>query len=69
MADSGKVIHRNFCGDCGSALFSVPDLFPGAVFVKVGCLDRASEIKPVAEICESFLPAGRGRELMRRFRC
>lgn len=33
--DSGSAIHRYFCGSCGSALFSYPDLFPGAAFVKV----------------------------------
>ena len=35
--DSGSVIHRYFCGACGSALFSYPDLFPGAAFIKVRC--------------------------------
>ncbi|KAL8291613.1 hypothetical protein RQP46_001871 [Phenoliferia psychrophenolica] len=48
--DSGSAIHRYFCGACGSALFSYPDLFPGAAFVKIGILDRAAEIKPKAEI-------------------
>ncbi|KAK4701662.1 hypothetical protein P7C70_g4566, partial [Phenoliferia sp. Uapishka_3] len=48
--DSGSAIYRHFCGNCGSALFSFPDLFPGAAFVKIGALDRAAEIKPKAEI-------------------
>ncbi|KAM0750046.1 hypothetical protein T439DRAFT_326918 [Meredithblackwellia eburnea MCA 4105] len=48
--DSGKAIHRYFCGNCGSALYSIPELIPGAIFVKVGALDRAGEIVPKAQI-------------------
>ncbi|CAK9782643.1 hypothetical protein CC85DRAFT_300870 [Cutaneotrichosporon oleaginosum] len=48
--DSGKAINRNFCGDCGSALFSDPDAMPGVRFLKVGALDDASAIKIVGEI-------------------
>ncbi|KAI5477393.1 hypothetical protein MNV49_006382 [Pseudohyphozyma bogoriensis] len=49
-ADSGNAIHRNFCGACGTALFSIPDGMPGTIFVKVGALDKAADIKPHTEI-------------------
>ncbi|KAI5481010.1 hypothetical protein MNV49_006196 [Pseudohyphozyma bogoriensis] len=58
-ADSGKVIRRHFCGTCGTALFSVPESMPGVIFVKVGALDNAPDIKLAAEICwlvDSQLP-------------
>ncbi|ORY54872.1 Mss4-like protein [Leucosporidium creatinivorum] len=58
MTDSGQAIHRAFCGTCGSALYSTPDSMPGKVFVKVGSLENASEIKPSAEIyIESVIPS------------
>lgn len=47
---SGNVINRNFCGDCGSALFSDPVAFPGVRFLKLGALDDPKDIKLVAEI-------------------
>ena len=31
-------------------MFSVPEMMPGAVFVKVGCLDDASKIPLAAQI-------------------
>ncbi|GMK57936.1 hypothetical protein CspeluHIS016_0407700 [Cutaneotrichosporon spelunceum] len=48
--DSGNAILRNFCGDCGSAVFSDPDAMPGTRFLKVGVLDDPSAIKLVGEI-------------------
>ncbi|BEJ12994.1 hypothetical protein CspHIS471_0301680 [Cutaneotrichosporon sp. HIS471] len=48
--DSGKTINRNFCGDCGSALFSDPDAMPGTRFLKVGTLADPSAIKLAGEI-------------------
>lgn len=32
---SGKPMKRNFCGECGSALYSAPDSMPGVAFIKV----------------------------------
>lgn len=49
-ADCGKPIDRYFCGKCGSALYSIPTSMAGVVFVKVGPLDQAKDIKPIAEI-------------------
>ncbi|KAH7323029.1 DUF636 domain protein [Stachybotrys elegans] len=35
---SGGNVLRNFCGDCGSSLWSDADLFPGIYLVKAGTL-------------------------------
>lgn len=55
--DSGKGIKRNFCGNCGSALFSDPDGMPGVRFLKVGSLNDPKGIKLAGEIyLEDALP-------------
>ncbi|MEM6682041.1 MAG: GFA family protein [Pseudomonadota bacterium] len=53
-ADSGKPVFRQFCGNCGSPLFSlVPDA-PDLMFVKAGTLDDTSMLKPQAHYwCDS----------------
>lgn len=50
--DSGKPINRNFCGTCGSCMFSDPECEPGTRFLKVGTLDDkdAKNIKLAGEI-------------------
>ncbi|KAK9894464.1 hypothetical protein P389DRAFT_197757 [Cystobasidium minutum MCA 4210] len=56
-ADSNKAIHRYFCGNCGSALWSDPESMPGVRFLKLGPLDNAKDFKLGAEIyVESALP-------------
>jgi hypothetical protein len=49
-ADSGNKVTREFCGDCGSALFLISDGYPGYVCIKAGSLDDASELKPEMHI-------------------
>ena len=41
-ADSGNLLHRYFCADCGSSLMSQREKVPGIVVLKVGTLDDAS---------------------------
>lgn len=41
--DSGNAVERNFCGNCGSSLWSVPRGIPGVVFVKVSADDVQRE--------------------------
>jgi hypothetical protein len=56
--DSGKVIHRSFCGKCGSALYSHPDMIPDAVFIKVRIsspLFNPSAVQPGRALRASFL--------------
>jgi hypothetical protein len=43
---SGGRALRQFCGDCGSPLFTVADHAPGFVFVKAGAFDDASWLAP-----------------------
>ncbi len=44
--DSGATVKRQFCGDCGSPLFSIVEHPPGLIFVKAGTLDDPSGLKP-----------------------
>ena len=51
IANSGKGLDRNFCGECGSRLYSTNlETFPGLVFVQLGSLDRPELIEPKLEI-------------------
>jgi hypothetical protein len=52
--DSGKILHRHFCADCGSSLFDEADLMPGIAMILAGTLDDNSWVKPQTEIyCDS----------------
>lgn len=52
--DSGKILHRHFCADCGSSLFDEADLMPGVAMILAGTLDDTSWVKPGAEVyCDS----------------
>jgi hypothetical protein len=43
---SGGRVERQFCGDCGSPLFTVADHAQGFVFVKAGAFDDPSWLQP-----------------------
>ncbi len=43
---SGKAVHRYFCNQCGSPLYSVAEVAPDSVFIKAGTLDDTSGINP-----------------------
>jgi hypothetical protein len=45
-ADSGKVIERGFCRECGSQLFTRLEALPEMLGVKAGTLDDASRFRP-----------------------
>jgi hypothetical protein len=45
-ADSGNMVHRGFCPECGSALYSTNSGMPGVVFVRASGLDNAENFKP-----------------------
>ena len=49
-ADSGRLLHRYFCGDCGSPLYSQRETTPETVVVRAGLFDNAGEMKIVANI-------------------
>src|SRR5262245_35159279 len=47
IADSGAAILREFCGQCGTQLFSGGDRFPQFTAVKIIALDDPAAISPV----------------------
>jgi hypothetical protein len=48
--DSGNKVHRGFCPECGSPLFSHLSGMPDIVGVRVGSLDDPSRYRPVMDI-------------------
>jgi len=49
-AGSGRTLHRFFCGDCGSPLFSRRELTPENMALRIGTLDDSSGLKITAHI-------------------
>ncbi|KAJ4132026.1 hypothetical protein NW765_013838 [Fusarium oxysporum] len=39
LGDSGKLYHHNFCGNCGTEVFGVPEAAPEVLSIKIGNLD------------------------------
>ena len=50
VADSGRTLHRYFCGDCGSGIFSQRETNPEMVVVRAGTFDNAGDMKITANI-------------------
>src|SRR5918999_1737142 len=50
VADSGRTLHRFFCGDCGSPIYSQRETNPGMVVVRAGTFDNAGDMKITAHI-------------------
>src|SRR5580700_11286410 len=48
IADSGSVMHRSFCPDCGTQVFSEAEPRPHLIFVRVGTLDDPELGRPTA---------------------
>lgn len=44
--DSGATVKRQFCGDCGSPVFTRVEHPPGVMFIKAGTMDDTSSLKP-----------------------
>ncbi|HVS77119.1 MAG TPA: GFA family protein [Steroidobacteraceae bacterium] len=67
QGDSGKLIHRRFCPECGSGIVDEAQALPGMVMLNAGTLDDRSWVKPQSEIyCDSAQPWVRlGGELKR----
>ena len=49
-ADSGRMLHRFFCGDCGSPIYSQRDTSPERMVVRAGSFDDSSAMKIAAHI-------------------
>jgi len=57
IADSGNVMHRRFCPQCGCHLFSQAESRPHLIFVRAGSLDDPEIAKPVMTIWTSQAPS------------
>ena len=53
LADSGRTLHRYFCGDCGSPIYSQRDITPERIVVRAGSFDDSSAMKIAAHIWTS----------------
>ena len=54
---SGKKIIHAFCGNCGSALYSVADESPNFLWLRLGAIDQRAELPPKKQgFCESAMP-------------
>jgi hypothetical protein len=57
VADSGNVIHRDFCSACGTSLFSRAEVRPHLIGVRVGALDNPEVARPEVTIWTSQAPS------------
>lgn len=48
--ESGNEVRREFCGKCGSPLFSRVATASGMIFVKAGTLDDTTGFKPAVQV-------------------
>ncbi len=49
-ADSGNTVTKEFCANCGSQLFGHGTRRPGSKNIKVGSIDDASFVQPMADL-------------------
>jgi hypothetical protein len=57
VADSGNTMHRRFCPQCGTPMFSEAEARPQLIFVRAGTLDDAEIARPAATIWTSRAPS------------
>ena len=57
MADSGNRMHRRFCPDCGTHLFSEAEERPNMIVVRAGTLDHSEQVAIEGIIWTSEAPA------------
>ena len=57
VADSGAVMRRSFCPNCGTPVFSEAEPRPHHIIVRVGTLDDPEIGKPVATIWTVAAPS------------
>ena len=56
-ADSGRMLQRHFCGDCGSPIYTQHADGPELVILKIGSLDAQQGMKLAANIWVRSRPA------------
>lgn len=57
QADSGAVMHRRFCSQCGTPIFSEAEQRPEVIFVRAGAFDDPNLAPPSAIIWDKSAPA------------
>lgn len=57
IADSGTRMHRRFCPDCGTHLFSEAESRPHLIIVRNGALDDRNLLAPTAAIWTASAPS------------
>ncbi len=57
VADSGNVMHRRFCAQCGTHLFSEAESRPHLIFVRTGTLDDPEIARPAMTIWTASAPS------------
>ena len=57
VADSGNRMHRRFCPNCGTQLFSEAEARPHLIFVRAGTLDDPEIARPAATIWTASAPS------------
>jgi hypothetical protein len=55
-ADSGTIMHRGFCPECGVHVFSAAASRPETIFIRVGTLDDPGIVAPTAAIWMDSAP-------------
>jgi hypothetical protein len=56
VADSGSRMHRRFCPECGTPLFSEAEVRPHLIFVRAGTFDEPDVARPAMTIWTSSAP-------------
>jgi hypothetical protein len=55
-ADSGNKMHRRFCPDCGTPVFSSAEIRPNVIIVRAGTLDDPNIAQPAIAIWTGQAP-------------
>lgn len=53
VADSGNMVSRHFCPNCGAAIFSSNPSMPGMIFLRASSLDDLETFKPQMHVYAS----------------
>lgn len=57
IADSGNVMHRAFCPNCGTPMFSRAEARPHLIFIRAGTLDDPEMAQPAMAIWTAQAPS------------
>lgn len=52
-ADSGNIVSRGFCPNCGSAIYSTNSAMPGMIFIRASSLDDPEIARPAFAVYAS----------------